>query len=92
MPQGRLDENGLEEMSGLFSSPRKPSPLRRHVNDLNGINENSMLEVSEAMIGMDSMCRTAKLSRESAYYYAGAYPLHEPFISPFVSYCAQIWC
>jgi hypothetical protein len=60
VPQGRLDENGLEEMSGLFSSPRKQSPVKRHVNGLNGISENSMLEVSEAMTGMDSMCRTAK--------------------------------
>lgn len=42
-------------MSGLFSSPRKLSPVGRQVNQI------SMLEVSEAMTGMDSMCRTAEV-------------------------------
>ncbi|RMZ75116.1 hypothetical protein DV737_g5445, partial [Chaetothyriales sp. CBS 132003] len=28
LPQQRLDEHGLEEMSHLFSSPKKPSPLK----------------------------------------------------------------
>ncbi|KAF7502843.1 hypothetical protein GJ744_004998 [Endocarpon pusillum] len=28
LPQGKLDENGLEEITGLFSSPVKPSPVK----------------------------------------------------------------
>ncbi|RMD39272.1 hypothetical protein DV735_g5863, partial [Chaetothyriales sp. CBS 134920] len=31
LPQQRLDEHGLEEMSHLFSSPKKPSPLKTYV-------------------------------------------------------------
>lgn len=32
LPQQRLDEHGLEEVSNLFSSPRKPSPLKNVIN------------------------------------------------------------
>ncbi|RMZ77881.1 hypothetical protein DV738_g4204, partial [Chaetothyriales sp. CBS 135597] len=31
LPQQRLDEHGLEEMSHLFSSPKKPSPLKTYL-------------------------------------------------------------
>ncbi|RMZ91200.1 hypothetical protein DV736_g1563, partial [Chaetothyriales sp. CBS 134916] len=31
LPQQRLDEHGLEEMSHLFSSPKKPSPLKNYL-------------------------------------------------------------
>lgn len=29
LPQQKLDEHGLEEVSDLFSSPKKPSPLKQ---------------------------------------------------------------
>ncbi|ERF71442.1 hypothetical protein EPUS_06824 [Endocarpon pusillum Z07020] len=54
LPQGKLDENGLEEITGLFSSPVKPSPVKQHPGANNIDAQNSTLEVSEEMSGMDS--------------------------------------
>ncbi|KKY28865.1 putative cupin domain protein [Phaeomoniella chlamydospora] len=32
IPEGRRDEYGLEEITGIFSSPQKPSPVKRSQN------------------------------------------------------------
>jgi hypothetical protein len=58
LPQAQLDENGLEEITGLFSSPVKASPLKQNPGASVNANDvqNSALETSEEMSGMDSMC------------------------------------
>lgn len=57
LPQQKLDEHGLEEVSQLFSSPKKPSPLKQMytAEDLAG----DGTEDSTAMTGMDSTLYTA---------------------------------
>lgn len=54
LPQQKLDEHGLEEVSNLFSSPKKPSPLKQMftAEELSEENGNST-----GMVGMDSMLR-----------------------------------
>jgi Kinetochore CENP-C fungal homologue, Mif2, N-terminal len=61
LPQGRLDENGLEEITGLFSSPTKPSPIKQNLGPSSTDAQNSTFEASEDMSGIDSMCNGDKL-------------------------------
>ena len=49
VPEGRRDEFGLEEITGIFSSPQKALSTPRDT----AIQE-STVEVSEEMVGMDS--------------------------------------
>lgn len=61
LPEKKRDEHGIEEITGLFSSPRKPSPPK--VNGVDGASgnadfHNTTIEVSEDMVGMDSTSGT----------------------------------
>lgn len=61
LPEKKRDEHGIEEITGLFSSPRKPSPLKPNgVNGAHGSTQahNSTIEESEEMVGIDSMSST----------------------------------
>lgn len=71
LPQGKLDEHGLEEITGLFSSPVKPSPKKSIPIATSKDAQNSTLEASEEMAGIDSMCER-RLWSQSMYYDVGA--------------------
>lgn len=55
LPQQKLDEHGLEEVSNLFSSPKKPSPLKQMFTAADVSDEGE--SESTAMTGMDSTIR-----------------------------------
>lgn len=52
VPQQRLDENGIEEITAIFSSPRKSSPLKNAVADIETAESQSTLPRSAGMSGM----------------------------------------
>lgn len=60
VPEGRRDEFGLEEITGIFSSPQKALQ--------NATLHESTVEVSEEMVGMDStFIREWTMLRRSSY-------------------------
>jgi hypothetical protein len=65
LPHQRLDEYGLEQTDNLFSSPKKPSPLKQ-VYTAEDADEEEGQTQSTAMTGMDS----TPTSPSQTYYYA----------------------
>jgi hypothetical protein len=59
----------MEEIGGIFSSPRKPSPLRKSFHAHEVDSESSTPEHSVGMVGMDSMCRERKSARSVLLYH-----------------------
>jgi hypothetical protein len=70
LEQRPLDLNGMEEITGIFSSPRKPSPLKQ-VTLVESIEEASMSPDLVEMFGMNSTCGR-KL--KSPKYFHATYP------------------
>lgn len=58
LPHGRLDVNGMEEISGIFSSPRKPSPLRKSMSIVDAVEERGTFGQSQAAAAKDYKCET----------------------------------
>jgi len=55
-----LDEHGLEEMSGMFSSPRKPSPAQAH-------NKRIIMESVEDVESEETSRALGKISGKTTY-------------------------
>lgn len=55
LEQRPLDINGMEEITGIFSSPRKPSPLKQ-VTMMESVEASSMFPDRVDMSGMKSTC------------------------------------
>ena len=55
LDQRPLDANGIEEISGIFSSPRKPSPLK-NVTILESVEESRASPEAVEMSGVNSTC------------------------------------
>lgn len=55
LDQRPLDANGIEEISGIFSSPRKPSPLK-NVTILESVEESHASPETVEMSGVNSTC------------------------------------
>lgn len=55
LEQRPLDINGMEEITGIFSSPRKPSPLKQ-VTLVESVEKASMFPDLVEMSGMNSTC------------------------------------